>query len=475
LWLLDGDTITAPDEPETHGYGYSGYISDLLSDSDGFYSTNPVIKILFDELVTSALPGLTIKWSTAHDDFPTAFKITLYENGVEHTVKTVTHNRSVKSVTKFTMSYYDRIDIEVIRWSRPFRRARIERIYFGIPNTDNANLLRLNWIDGGVYYLSDWNATQNGLSASFKARDLLGFMHAPYYKGVYEPNGVNLYDLAERVLHEACLPVDTDGSDLWVLDDVLRDYSTQSPLPVCSMAECLQLIANAACCAIFFDKRGRIHIEPFGRSEDEICIDDDHSYSKAEISLSAPIRQFDVSRYSYIDEEEKTLYSGVLTLNSGRNEFILEYSDIAKDAAADLTINGSGVTVVSRKCYAKCCILILESATSEATCDVTVTGTVIKPLETVIVIPHLETGETQALKNTLITNDAHAQTAGAWLKANLTRRNNFSFDWRVDPRVEPGDIANVQNGTTTNRMRITSCGFSFNGAFKGRCEGVEME
>jgi len=136
---------------------------------------------------------------------------------------------------------------------------------------------------------------------------------------------------------------------------------------------------------------------------------------------------------------------------------------------------GGGVSVISQECYAKCCKLVLQSTATGAACDVTVTGTVIKPLETAVVISNLDTGETRKLQNLLITNDTHAQNVGAWLKSNLTRRKNFSFDWRIDPRVEPGDIANVRNGGTNNRMHVTSSSFSFNGAFKGKSKGVEVQ
>lgn len=534
FWLLDGSKVICPDDGEV---GYSGYISNLLCDNQGIYSHNPIVRIDFDALVTSTLPGLTITWSSSLGEYPTAFTITPYNGNSAHTPKLVTDNRDIVSVINFDLKDFDRIDIEINQWCRPYRRARIERIFLGIHKTyDKSNLLKFScsvktdplssslpkyeiqfeldnrdglfnptnpegltkymmerqevrarfgyklgqntpvWIDGGVYYLSEWNAPQNGLSASFKARDLLGFMSASYYKGVYEPDGVSLYDLAERVLLDANLPTDTDGQNLWVLDDVLKTMDTQAPLPVCSMAKCLQLITNAACCSIFFDRRGRLHMEPFGRSNDEIDIGDDHSYSKAEINLSAPIRQFEISRYNYIAESStsKQLYNGTLTLDRGRNEFLLEYSDLAKNAVASLTMSG-GVTVISRECYAKSCKLVLQSDSDGATCDVTVMGIVIKPSETAIVIPHLATGETQTLKNQLITRDTHAQRVGAWLKSNLTRRKSFSFDWRVDPRVEPGDIANVQNGGIRNRMRLTSSSFSFNGAFRGKSEGVEMQ
>ena len=556
LWFLDGSLTTIPD---TVTPGFAGFISNRICNEHGIFETptnnvNPIIRIIFEEMVTSTLPGLTITWSTAFEDYPVSFKITAYRDNFAYPAKVVTDNTNVTTVTEYDMTNFNRIEIEVIEWNLPYRRARIERIFLGIRTRyDKSALLRFSatastdplcgslpkyeiqfeldnrddafnpsnpdgmtkymmerqelrarygfmlddgvpdWLYGGVYYLSDWSAAQNGLSASFKARDLLGFMNAPYHKGVYEPRGVTLHELAERVLTDARLPVDTDGSNMWVLDNVLRTFTTVSPLPSLPMSECLQLIANASGCTIFADRRGRLHIKPFDTSTDSIDIDDDRSYTKAEINLSKPVSRFEISSYSYTEDTRRVLYSERLTLNQGRNEFILEYSDLAKDVIGSITINDSGNTFTlagycNRNCgsgcqncfveyYASCCILRINSASAGATCDITISGTVLNQSEKVIVTTnplHPTGGETQTLRNSLITCGNHARRVGNLLKDRLNHRKNYSFDWRVDPRVEVGDIANVQNGSALSTMRLTSSNFTFNGAFKGKCEGVEI-
>ncbi len=86
-------------------------------------------------------------------------------------------------------------------------------------------------IPGGVYYLTEWSAPQNGLSATFKARDLLGFMDTTYFKGTFPDtnDGISLYCLAKRVLEEADLPRDWNDNPLWDIDESLKDIYTQSP------------------------------------------------------------------------------------------------------------------------------------------------------------------------------------------------------------------------------------------------------
>ena len=534
LWLLDGSKFTVP----VNGpYEYSGYISESLSDEIGNFSSNPRISIKFVSKV-SILPGLIITWSLAHGDYPTHFKVRPYNGDIVYECLEVKNNTKTISVVEFEMTDFSRLEIEIIKWSTPSRRARIEKIVLGIfqsytkqdllkftcsqtvdplsaslpkyevsfevDNRDGTFDLQneeglskymmerqqistrygfrlgdtIEWIPGGVYYLSDWSAPQNGLSASFKARDLLGFMNAIYYKGRYEPGGVSLYELAQEVLEEAKLPKYKTGIDPWVLDrEALGSITTTAPLPVCSLGECLQIIANAACCAISFDRNGILYIAPLANTNDELIINDRNSYSKTEISLTKPLKQIDVSMYSFtIEGTEKSIYNGTLALNQGKNVFVVEYSDTALANIAGVQVHGVGVTLNKNETeyYAKSCKLVLNSTNSGiSNCNVSITGTVIKPTETIVTIPNLAAGETQTLKNALITSVSHANKVGNWLKRNLSSRKCLSSNWRINPCLDAGDIIKV--GTPETSVRVVSCELSFSGAFKGKSEGVEIK
>ncbi|MCL2718960.1 MAG: hypothetical protein FWE14_09310 [Lachnospiraceae bacterium] len=534
LWLLDGSKVTVPANPDD--YGYSGFISKVLCGENRVFSPRPLIRIDFGKII-NILPGLTITWGMAHEDYPTKFSVTAFKDKIAYSPKLITGNENVITVVAFEMKEFDRVEIEIQEWKDPFRRARIGKILLGIHKFyEKADLLNfsgketvdplsmtlpkneisfsidnrfnefnpanpegltkymmerqeirtsygyrlenkeIEWIPGGIYYLSDWSAPQNGLAASFIARDLLGFMNAAYYKGVFPnpeewPGGISLYELAERVLNEAKLPKDRDGKDFWKIDASLHNIFTWSPLPVCRVAECLQLIANAARAAIYFTRDGRLNINPLDKrdSNDEITIDADHSYSKAEISLTKPVKQIDISMFGYREEGKKELYKGTLTLNKGENEFMLEHSDLVK--ACEITVNGTGIRVLERESFAKFTRLVLESPINGTSCEVNISGTIFKPAETIITVPNLPAGEILPFKNDLITTVSHAQDVGIWLKENTNRRKSFTVDWRADPRVDAGDIALIQ---AANTMRITSSSFSFNGAFKGKSEGVEV-
>jgi len=559
LWLLDGSRATVP---SGGGYGYSGYISHYLCGADGSFGGNPplggtggafegnpCIHIEFEKQVP-ILAGITITWSSVFGDFPAVFKITSYDNGTPLGSKEVNGNTDTVSAVAFEMTNFDRIDIEVIRWGTPHRRARVERVFLGLTKSyTKAGLMKfdssqtidplsatlpkyevsfevdnrdgafdpqnaegmskymmerqeistrygfrvggapdaIEWIPGGVYYLSDWSAPQNGLSASFKARDLLGFLNKAYYKGRFpnasEPGGISLHTLALEVLREANLPQrKTDaGADFkspWELDEVaLSRFRTASPLPICTLGECLQMIANAACCTIFFDRAGILHIAGLGCPGDGLTIDDSNSYSKPEINLTKPVKQIDVSMYSFTTEEdEKPIYEGALPLAPGKSEFIIEFSDVAENVSVSVLPVNSGVTLDTGETeyFAKSCKLVLNSNNSRAVdCEITMAGRVRRPTETIITTTNRASGEVQPLKNTLITSAGHAEQVGQWLKANLNRRTQVSVDWRADPRLDAGDAVLV--GVPEQSVRIASSSFSFSGAFKGKIEGVEMQ
>ena len=330
----------------------------------------------------------------------------------------------------------------------------------------------------------------NGWTASLNARDILGMLDAQYYKGVFPENEESLYTLAERVLQEAKLPKYRNGHPRWILDDSLWKITTKAPLPSCSMAECLQLIASAGCCSMFFDREGRLHMEPLKDTYTDgeyMIVDEDHSYSKAEINTAKQIKRFDVSYYDYTGEGEPGTFTTTLELSSGNNEIFNEFPDLYKDAEVVVTVNGepvkeseakNGVTLRSQEIYAKSCSLVIYSEGEEkAEVKLTVNGKVIKPVEFINNIANNVNGEILSFKNnTLITSKAHTYAVGEWLKENMNRRMKYSLDLRVDPSLETGDIFKIVDDAGKEKtILVTSSGFSFNGAFKGKYEGVAID
>lgn len=361
LWVLDGERKSIPEIT----YGESGYVGDALSDDKCVFSNKtPTITINFSRVFDSLIPGVTITWSVAYDEFAESFVITAYNGDTIVAEKEVMGNRSVKSLIMMDIINYDRIVIQIKKWCLPYHRARVEEVFVGInkvyskselfnynhtqsvnpvstslPKTeikfsiDNSDGdynpynkqgmakylmarqeikarygLKMNdgsieWIKGGTFYLSEWYAKQNGLSADFTARDLLEFMSA-IYEDDHDLTSRSLYYLANRILGAADLPLNSDGSVKWVIDESLKSITTTAPLPRDTLANCLQVIANAGECVLYQDRGGTLHIEPLKFEVSDYGINSFNSYTKSEITLSKSIKQVNVKVYQYTDGEK---------------------------------------------------------------------------------------------------------------------------------------------------------------------------
>lgn len=110
------------------------------------------------------------------------------------------------------------------------------------------------WMDGCVTYLSDWEADDTMMS--FNSKDKIDDLGDTYYRGLYRPEGITLYDLTLDVLTDAGL--DDRAYDL---DEYLRKVIVYNPLPCVTHKECLQIIANAGRCKLYQDRKGIIRIQ----------------------------------------------------------------------------------------------------------------------------------------------------------------------------------------------------------------------
>lgn len=520
LWLLDGSREMLP----LVDFGDCGFIGNTLSDVNGDFATPPIVTINFSEAHHNVIPGVTITWGIAYDEYAVDFTVTAYNGDTVVATKEVIGNVDVKSIVEMDIVGYDKIVISIFKWCLPYRRARIgellpgvEKTYsksnlfsfehsqevdpisatlpkseisFSIDNSDNSynpnNLNSLSkylierqeiksrygykinnkteWIDCGTFYMSEWDAPQGGMTADFKARDLLEFMTGTYYYGAYSPGGVSLYDLAIAVLQDANLPLEDDGAVKWVVDESLKNIYTIAPLPLDTHANCLQLIANAGGCAIYQDRKGILHIEPFVSTETDYAITHFNSYSKSDVSLSKPLKQVDVSCYSYnIASETTELYKGTIAI-SGTQELLINYSGMATNVSATIT----GGAIVSATYYANACIL---NVTANGDVEIIVTGKSLEKSSVTVVTPSGLTGETISVDNPLITSQDRAVVIGTWVEGFMKNRMVLSSDWRADPRLDALDVVDNESDYNTNKVLMTSVKYSYNGAFKGSGEG----
>lgn len=172
------------------------------------------------------------------------------------------------------------------------------------------------WIPGGVFYLSEWRTSPNGINASFVARDLLEYMIDKKYTGAITGT---LYEIAENAIAEAYIPNDAVVS----LSDELKKY-TVGAIEYNgdeSVAEILQKCANAAGCVMYQNRNGVFTIGKVSYEDTGYVIPKNLSYCYPEIDYSRPMKGVSVTYFN--DNGTFYLYGGTGETQTLENEFIL--------------------------------------------------------------------------------------------------------------------------------------------------------
>lgn len=440
IWLLDGTFKILPDEAP---YGEQGFVGDILSDDNGEYATTPTITISFSQIFTNLIPGITITWGTAYNEYAQDFRVTVYNDSAVVAQKEVTGNREVVSIVNMDIDNYNRIVVEVFRWCLPHRRARINKIAIAIEkkygkaeiinythsmfvdplsaalpkaeitleivnlngeyNPDNPEGVtqylmtrqmvnsrygyKLNgeveWIKSGTFFLSEWETPQNGITTTFTARDSLEYM-TDKYTGT---NTGTLLEIATSAFEQAELPLTDQGTVRWVIDSSLSEISAPSGIELggYSIQEILQLCANAACCVFYQDREGILHIEPLADGTTDYVIGQFVSYANSEINLTKQLKAVEINNDMYT-------------------------------------------------------------------------------------LPVGSVGETQTVTNPLIGSD-RAETVAKWIADFLVNRKLLSGNFRSDPRLDALDRITNINQFAETIVLVNEITYTYNGAFRGSYEG----
>lgn len=383
LWGLDGSFNYFDGTPVG-----AGYTTSVLSGVDGAFSSAPTITIKFSAVRTTLIPGVTIKWGEAFDEYATSFRITAYNGSAVVFQKSVADNASNISQIFTALQGYDKIVIEVYEWCLPYRRCRVSEVFLGIrevytkaemlsyDHTESADLLsaslpkneivfsldnstgrwnpsnpsgaeqylierqeivvkygmkvdgNIEWIDGGILWLSEWNTPANGLEATFTARDSLTFAN-DVYTGIR--NGT-LFAIATAAFEQMNLPLLPDGSQRFYIAESLKNQTTDFSAEDANytIAEVLQMVAHMGCCVFKYDRKGKLRIEPHNNAPSDYEINRFRSYAHPEISLTKPLKAVEVT---YGDNQKETLTVATSgEVQTVTNEFIKTAADARKVA-----------------------------------------------------------------------------------------------------------------------------------------------
>lgn len=357
LWLLDGSCALIP---SSEPYENAGYVSfENVSNAN-----HPVVTFSFSKVHQEKIPGITIVWSELFNEYATSFRVSAYNGSSLLQEKQIDNNAFAESSVDLEISGYNSIVIEILSWCVPNHRARIEQVEFGqrvrfnkedllsysheskrdpisgqlskdsisfsVNNSDqkwnpiNPGGLyqylyerqavfvkygmeldgETEWINGGKFYLSNWNTPSNGITASFEARDALVFLSDSPYTG--RKSGT-LYEMC----YDALELLDVTGISYFINEN-LKNYSTDFSSSNSSYknSDVLQLAANAAGMALYQTRDGEIRVDwvPFSPEDKSSIyeISEMNNFEYPEISFSNKLKNISYS----VNGASKTYPSG---------------------------------------------------------------------------------------------------------------------------------------------------------------------
>ena len=392
----------------TTDYGATGYVSDSVCGDDCLFENNPTIEVMMSKVHVNLIQGLTLTWSKTYNEFPVKYNITVWNDSEVVASEEVTDNKDIKNVILLDFVDFNKITIEIKEWCLPNKRARMEEILVGVEytfekdsimafthtstcdilsgklpkneiefkldntklNWDFNNLEGLNkylllrqelnvwygyelidndpssveWIKNGTYYMNEWKMP-NGVSVTFKARDLLEFMNEEY-KGI---TSGTLYNICIAALEQANLPRNGDGSVKWFVSETLKNYETYftssstSTTKNQTIAQVLQLCSNAGMCVMYQDYKGTIRIEPQYLRLENYSISNFLQYDYPEVTANKILKDVSVNKglgYCEVNESGETqTVSNKLVLNESHAKELAEW--VAKSLKYRYTFKGS--------------------------------------------------------------------------------------------------------------------------------------
>lgn len=442
-WKLDGSFVLPPKQ-EDEGFEV-GWYSEGLCDEDGVFGTPQVMGFSFS--VPHSSVGLTIDFDTPTDEYATEFDVVAYDggNGVLKTIE-VRDNTESHCIIEEPLIDYRRIEVTTRKWCKPYRRAKVVEVSFGVVRVyEDDKLIRLNlleeisptsetvpanelkfvvdnssrefnilnpqgsykflherqvvivelglkiapnvfeYIGMGYYYLTDWQSDEGSLTTTFTARNLIDFIPDAEVENLV-PATTTLHDLAVQVLTEA-------GIVKYTLDPVLETISTAGVYRRATYRQLLQMVAVAGQCVMYVDRNDVLCIERLSTGASRGIIDFDNAYQEPQIKLDRLVSKIEVNYYSDVD-----------------------------------TVTGTH----------------------------TATGLV-------------DGGATLKVENTLISTQAHAQTVAEWILAESQQRAIYEVNWRQNPALECGDWVDIEDSYGANKQsRITQQEFEYAGYLSGK-------
>jgi len=515
-FILDSTHMTA-----TESYGhYQGYVSESMSDENCDYTTPP--KIIVDYNGYYEFAGFTLRFDAVRNDFSSMFSITCYNDLVEVYTDTFVIN-DYDFMVEQAIPLHNRVEITFLKSALPYKRVRLHYLGFGIErtleddvivNTTSKNKIDLmsttlpsgdfkftfldvkneynpdnpsglykyleelqsvkfeygyelndgttEWVLGGYNYTTgEVSIDSSGKisQVSFNTSNSIAYLSEVYIKGVYNPSGISLYDLAVDVM--------AGTNILYDFDDSLKTILTTTPMLKLPRRECLQIIANASQSILDVNRDGKVRIYKIDvlAQPNDFKFDFANMYNTPIVTKIPTLKNLNTSYYEHTPKVSSENISEISVNTSTDTEYYLEY-ELSTDVSA--SVDGTLVIVGTPKYYAHGCLITLNGVGK-----VTITGKPIETSENTVSKIVGQKGEDCTIKNELITSSDNAFSYANWSAEMLALKNEYSFDNRGFPELDESDLIGLETLYTENlKVIVTENNINYNGTLSAKTKVI---
>ncbi len=487
--ILDGTyELVNPESLQEYGY-WSGY----MSDSGGDFATNPTLTKVFTQYHTTA--GITLMFGG--DSLPESVKATYYQDST--TLGEYTYNISrATSILPDLVENYNKITLEFIGMTIPYRRAKLTEITWGMGKSwskteiikasvleevnltsdevsinelefsiydrdDDFNILNpagvysalqerqelevVEYFNGtpvnmGKFYLNEWDSTVNKV-AHFKASDILGILDNIIFRQPAIWSNKTATNIFAEIFGQADVTNYNVGNS--VKNKTLNGY-----VPLVTIREALQQVCFALRCSIYCDRDGIIQIQEIttGTSNDI----EKSSKLNTKLIQEPLINSVLVNAYNFTLGTSEELYKE--TLSAGTYEIEVEPSGTKTCTGA--TISQQGLNYV---------IIVVGSTGEVVVSGAKYVANISMFRKTAIVYNSLQQAE---IKDIYCISKANGQAVADYVYDDYQKRLTQEFTLLVEDE-KIGDTVDVEIEDTTRQGIITKLDIDLTGRYKGEC------
>jgi len=467
-WKLDGSFYIPPRPEEDESE--LGWWSETISDETGVFAPSQIVEFTFIEEHNSM--GLTISFDSLAREYASDFSIFAYRSDGSLIKRvTVTGNSNTMYVWKEGLDNYQKIVISINKWIKPFRRARVTEVDFGIVQEyEGDKLIKVNvveemnvvgdtlpsnevkftidnsdrefnilnpqgyyrflkdrqevnlsigvetaeeifeYMDFKKYYLTDWQSDEGALTTTFTARDVFEILDQKEYATSISGT---LYDLAEDVLIKA-------GVTDYEIDEGLSEIPTNGFPEKLSARKALQCIGIAGKAAVYQSREGVVTIKRF------TALDEQSTF----MVYAGP-----------------DMFAGMtyVAVDNGWDMKNITFDNVYKEPQIRLDQLVQSIVITVHENGQKVEHAFLNEGVKE--------------------------GSSLKCDNPLIQSVSHAEDIAAWILRESNLRALYSINWRQNPALECGDIVLVEDSFGMKKQsRITKQEYEFAGYLNGKTE-----